>query len=303
MDELLGTIGKLSPMLASFYAVAGEKHVTNASDVLGMPQSSVSRRIQSLEAALGVALVQPDGRGISLTASGEELFALLHRPLRELEATVATVLADANPRSGKVRFGFPLSLGSSTIPAMLAEFLGREPGMRLNLIQSPGAQLTRAIRDGQLDLAIVIPIPSGAPFTPLGLQPIHVNVSSGHRLASRKRLKLSELRDEAFVVNPSSYNLRELTESWCRDAGFTPRVSFEITEFDTLRSFVAHGLGVALLPDPDTPHPGVVQIPLIGDGYERSIGLISGSTRLTPPAQLLHDHIVERKSELGYAVV
>ncbi|NLE81940.1 MAG: LysR family transcriptional regulator [Rhodococcus sp.] len=291
MDELDGReTASLTPLLAAFLAAAEAGHVTRAAEVLGVPQSSLSRRLRAAEKVLGFALFQPVGRRVALTAQGRDLFEQIRRPMHDLDHAIAAARANADPEGGLVRFGFPLTLGPVSIPALLADFHAHVPRMRLQLVQAHGEALAAQIRDGRLDLAVMIPAPADLPSTVIGRQRIRLVVAREHRLASKRSVGAADLADEQFVANPQSYHLRQLTDAWCAEAGFTPRVAFEITEFDTLRSLVAHGMGVALLPDAETPQPGTVSIPLV-DAPDRSIGLVSGHHRPTAAVAMLHDHI------------
>lgn len=280
----------LAPLLAAFAVVAEEGHVTRSAEVLGVPQSSLSRRLRAVEKTLGLSLFTPVGRRIALTPQGRELLERAHAPLQALNDAVGTVLANADPDAGLVRFGFPLTLGPVSIPTMLAQFHAIAPRVRLHLVQAHGDGLADLVRAGRLDLAVMIPAPEGLPATVIGRQRVGLAVSRDHHLATRSRVKASELAKESFVANPPSYHLRQLTDSWCADAGFTPDVTFEITEFDTLRSLVAHGMGIALLPDAEVPHPGIVSVPLV-DAPDRSIALASGRGASSPAATRLRRHI------------
>lgn len=289
-DSIPGEIDAVAPLLAAFDAAAAEGHVTRASEQLGVPQSSLSRRLKALERTLGVQLFQPAGRRIALTSQGRELFERTHGLVRALDDAVAAVRSNADPESGLVRFGFPLTLGPVSIPSLLADFHSTAPRIRLHLTQDHGNALADMVRDGRLDLAVMIPCPDDLPATELGHQRILLHVARGHRLASRKRVDLAELADEPFIASPPSYHLRRILDSSCARIGFAPRVSFEITEFETIRALVAHGLGVAALPAAEAPHPGLVAIPLRGVP-DRSIGLVTGHYRPTPAVTRLRDHI------------
>ncbi|RDI64852.1 LysR family transcriptional regulator [Nocardia pseudobrasiliensis] len=290
MDEYETTgIEAFAPLLAAFEAAAGEQHITRAADLLGVPQSSLSRRLKALEQTLGVPLFQPVGRRVALTPAGRELHERMREPLRALGDAVDVVRGHADPEGGLVRFGFPLSLGPVSMPGLLAGFHAAAPRIRLQLVQAHGEALLEQIRDGRLDLAVVIPAPAELPALVLGHQDIHLYVARDHRLAARKRVDLAELADEPFVANPPSYHLRQQLDSWCATAGFEPRVVFEITEFDTLRALVGHGLGIALLPAPELAHPELVAVALTGR-RRRSIGLVGG-TRPTPAVARLRDYI------------
>ncbi|MFD3508848.1 LysR family transcriptional regulator [Nocardia sp. NPDC058666] len=299
MDEY-GDVGAqaLAPLLAAFDAAAAEGHFTRAAARLGVPQSSLSRRIKTLEQELGVALFQPIGRGVALTPQGRELYERTRGLVRALDDAVHRVRADADPDTGLVRFGFPLTLGPVSIPSLLAQFHTRSPRIRLHLVQAHGEALAEQVRDGRLDLAVMIPPPPDLPTVDLGRQRIDLHVAKTHPLAARTRIDLAELADETFIANPPSYQLRRLLDTWCTAAGFTPRVAFEITEFETLRALVALGQGVALLPAAEIPNPDLAIIPIDGK-RDREVGLVSGDHDSTLAVARLRDFLIARRAAIS----
>ncbi|MEV0853497.1 LysR family transcriptional regulator [Nocardia fluminea] len=299
MDDSVETGAQaLAPLLAAFDAAAEEGHFTRAAQRLGVPQSSLSRRVKTMEHLLGVALFQPVGRGIALTPQGRDLYARTRGLVRALDDAVRQVRADADPDSGLVRFGFPLTLGPVSIPSLLAQFHTRAPRIRLHLVQAHGEALAEQVRDGRLDLAVMIPPPPDLPTVDLGRQRIDLHVSRAHPLAGRRRIDLAELAEESFIANPPSYQLRALLDSWCAAAGFTPRVVFEITEFETLRALVALGQGVALLPAAEVADPDLSVIPLDGE-RDREVGLVSGDHDSTLAVARLREFLIARRAAIS----
>ncbi len=293
MDEYSDThTASIAPLLAAFDAAATEGHITRASEVLGVPQSSVSRRLKALERVLGIPLFQPVGRGVSLTASGRELFERTHHAVRTLDDAVAVVRANADPDSGLVRFGFPLTIGPQSVSSLLADFHVCVPRIRVHLVQAHGEALAEMIRDGRLDIAVLIPPPDDLDSIVLGSQTIRLHVASTHRLARRKEVSIEELADESFVASPPTFHLRTLLDAWCMDAGFAPRVPFEINEIETIRALVGAGLGIALLPGRESTDPRSVAIPL-RDRRTRDIGLASGRHRPTAAVTRFHSHVMD----------
>ncbi|MGW5921876.1 LysR family transcriptional regulator [Nocardia fluminea] len=299
MDDSVETGAQaLAPLLAAFDAAAEEGHFTRAAQRLGVPQSSLSRRVKTMEHLLGVALFQPVGRGIALTPQGRDLYARTRGLVRALDDAVRQVRADADPDSGLVRFGFPLTLGPVSIPSLLAQFHTRAPRIRLHLVQAHGEALAEQVRDGRLDLAVMIPPPPDLPTVDLGRQRIDLHVSRAHPLAGRRRVDLAELAEESFIANPPSYQLRTLLDSWCAAAGFTPRVVFEITEFETLRALVALGQGVALLPAAEAADPDLSVISLDGE-RDREVGLVSGDHDSTLAVARLREFLIARRAAIS----
>ncbi|MFI7524811.1 LysR family transcriptional regulator [Nocardia salmonicida] len=288
----------LAPLLAAFDAAAEEGHFTRAAQRLGVPQSSLSRRVKTMEHLLGVALFQPVGRGVTLTPQGRDLYERTRGLVRALDDAVHRVRADADPDSGLVRFGFPLTLGPVSIPSLLAQFHTRAPRIRLHLVQAHGEALAEQVRDGRLDLAVMIPPPADLPTVDLGRQRIDLHVARTHPLARRTRVDLAELAEEAFIANPPSYQLRTLLDTWCAAAGFTPRVVFEITEFETLRALVALGQGVALLPAAEVDNPDLAVIPIDGE-RDREVGLVSGDHDSTLAVARLREFLIARRAAIS----
>ncbi|GAC66622.1 LysR family transcriptional regulator [Gordonia soli] len=292
MDEWLT---ELAPQLRALVELAAtDGHITGSAAALGVPQSSMSRRIHALEAALAVPLVVRDGRTVRLTPRAIDLAEQIRGPLREVEAALAQAAVGVDPEHGTVRFGFPLTLGVGVLPALLAEFRHRHPGIRLELRQAHGAALVDDLRRGTLDLAVTIPPPTDLPYEFLTTQEVCVAMPDDHRLAGQGTVRLEELVDEEFIANPPSYHLRQITERWCRDAGFVPSVGIEVTEFATIRDFVRRGLGVALLPPVGRRFRGIVEKSLSGGDHTRAIALTSATTTLGPATELLSEFIRDR---------
>lgn len=283
---------RIPPALRELVELADQDgHLTEAAAALGIPQSTMSRRIHGLEDRLGVPLIVPHGRGIALTVAARELATAVRMPLQEIGAAMADVAEAADPDHGTIRFGFPLTMGAGEVPDLLAAFTRENPGIRLDLRQAHGAELVDDLMRGVLDLAIIIPPPPEVPHEILAKQRIVAAVPVDHRLAGRASISVEQLADEAFISTPDSYNLRALTDRWCRDAGFAPRVMTEVTEFSTIREFVGRGMGVALLPRAVRPVDGVVEVDLRGSDWVRDIALCAAVRRPSRVVARLRDFV------------
>jgi len=184
-------------------------------------------------------------------------------------------------------------VGSGAVPDLLAAFRREHPGFLLQLQQAHGSALSEDLKSGILDLAITIPPPTDLHHTILATQEICLVVSDGHTLARASTVQLAELRAETFIANPLSYNLRQLTEQWCQQAGYEPNVTVEITEFATIRELIQRDLGVALLPRSERPLPGTVEISLQNGPYTRDISLAWATSRPTAVAKRFANFILK----------
>lgn len=290
----------LAPRLAQFAAVARHEHMTRAARQLGVPQSTLSRAMVRLEADLGVTLFARQGRTLRLTRAGTTFRRAAERALAEVERSAESVRLDADPDGGRVAFGFLHTLGPETVPALLREFRADHPRVRFQLVQTHGEAMLARLRAGALDLCLTSPPPDepGLVVRRLDAQRLRLVVPAGHRLASRRRVRLAEAAGEPFVTLEPGFGLRRITDALCAEAGFTPRIAFEGEEAETLRGLVAAGLGVALLPPPAVPRPGVAELDVAGRPV-REIGLawLEGQ-RDTPPVAAFKHFVLSRKDRL-----
>jgi len=296
-DSLSAQVAPHLPLLA---ALRETRNVTRAAELLGVPQPTVSRRLAALSDALGAPLTVPDGRGIRLTRAAELLAEAAERGLAAVDTGVRLAREEVAPESGLVVLGFLHLLGRSLVPSLLRGHRARYPGVRFTLVQGSRQEMIDRLVDGELDLALLAPLPAAPSLATAGLvdEEILLSVPAGHRLAGRESVRMAELADEEFVLLEQGYGVRTLTDELCAAAGFTPRIAFEGQESDTVRGLVAAGLGVALLPrfGPGSP-AGVAEVPLEPRPY-RTIGLAwRAEEPMTPAVIGFRDHVLTTAAE------
>ncbi len=117
----------------------------------------------------------------------------------------------------------------------------------------------------------------------LASEELFLAVPHDHRLAQRCTVKLTELREDTFVCLREGYGLRSLTDHFCAQAGFTPKIAFEGEEIATLRGLVAVGLGVAMIPAASSPgETAPPELRISEPVCRRSIGLMWEPGRYQP---------------------
>jgi DNA-binding transcriptional LysR family regulator len=124
----------------------------------------------------------------------------------------------------------------------------------LSLLEMDPHQQTDALRDGRLDLGIVLDPPPDAErwlqVETVYADPLMLALPRGHPVASRRRLSLADLADESFVLPPRAIapTLYDDIIARCRTAHFSPRVVQEAAAWHTVVSLVSAGVGVAFVP-------------------------------------------------------
>jgi DNA-binding transcriptional LysR family regulator len=235
--------------------VAYRGSLSSAAEALSYTQSAVSQQIAALEAETGMTLLERHPRGVSLTAAGQTLVGHAEGILARLDTAEAALSAIAGLRGGRLRMASFPTAGSTLMPVAIARFRASYPGVELTLSEGEPEQIVPRLRAGELDLALVFefdedsPLLEGMTRTPLLADPMYLALPHEHRLAGKARLRLSELRAEAWVQTSSaSPCAREVVRS-CHAAGFEPTVSFESDDYQTVQGLVAAGVGVALIPE------------------------------------------------------
>ena len=241
--------------LRYFVAVAEERHFGRAATRLHMAQPPLSQQIRNLEAELGVVLLRRTTRRVDLTAAGEAYLARAREILASVDQAGAEAGRVAEGLVGRVVIGCVGSATYSVLPA-LARTLRRElPGIDFAF---RGEMLVpdqvAALLAGRIDLALLRPPVDEAALrvTTLRRESLIVALPEAHPLAARDRLTVSDLRDEELIVHVGRGRsvMHGVVTALCREAGFEPKVRHEVAETSTLVTFVAAGLGVAVVPEP-----------------------------------------------------
>ncbi|GLY29713.1 LysR family transcriptional regulator [Kineosporia sp. NBRC 101731] len=240
--------------LRYFVVVAQERHFGRAAARLHIAQPPLSQQIRRLEAELGVQLLLRTTRRVELTAAGERYLERAQAVLAAVEAAGNEAVMVSLGDAGHVAIGFTGSATYEVLPA-LARALRRDlPGITLDL---KGEMLTpdqaTALLEGTLDLGFLRPPvrESRLEVRVLRSEPLIAVLPEQHPLARRSVLRLKDLRDEPFIGYPSHRRstVHEAVLEACDQAGFVPGELQEVAETSTLVSFVAAGLGVALVPE------------------------------------------------------
>lgn len=274
-----------------FIEVAKREHITEASHDLHVAQSAVSRQILNLEVELGIKLFFREGRNVKLTPVGRIFLERMEQALQVIEKAQREIEEFLDPEQGTIRIGFPSSMTAYVLPTAISAFRETYPNVKFNLRQGSYRHLIETVISGEIDLAMVGPVPEGEKRVK-GCTLFHEKITallpSRHPLANMDSVSLSQLRKEPFVLFPKGFVLREIVESSCQNVGFTPKVSFEGEDIDAIKGLVATGLGVTLLPEitlVDNLPRTTVKIPLRSPVLTRSVGVITPTDRELLPTE------------------
>jgi DNA-binding transcriptional LysR family regulator len=249
--------------LEHFVAAAEERHFTRAAQRLHIVQSGLSASIRALERELGASLFVRSTRRVELTQAGLALLPEARRALAAATAAADAVAAVQGLVRGSLAVGTMQILPPAVdLLAILGRFHGQHPGVELRLRQAGTGTLLGEVAAGALDLALVAPVgrpPAGLVVRRLAGDPLLVACPPEHPLAGRDQVELAELAADPFVDFQPDWGLRMLVDQQLAAAGVDRHTALEVNDVPTLLELVAHGLGVALVPEAVTRHPAQVR--------------------------------------------
>ena len=239
--------------LECFVAVAEELHFRRASEGLGLSQSALSERVSALEHDLGARLFFRTTRQVSLTQAGSEFLQDAKRILSDIDRSVANVRHSADSDLHHIRVSGVDEAISMLLPRALLAFRQTDPKVHVQILEiSSSEQHSQELITHRTDVAFVR-TPQEDEFITSELlhrQPIVVVLADSNPLSSSRSLSTSDIADQPIVGYPKHARpiLHEALWSGFRKIGTQPNIVCEIIDKSTLLQFVAHGLGIALVP-------------------------------------------------------
>jgi LysR family transcriptional regulator, transcription activator of glutamate synthase operon len=288
-----------------FIEVAERQHVTEAAENLNVAQSAVSYQLTKLEDELGVKLLERVGRNIKVTQIGKVFLQDVKSALKMLDEAKEKVDEYLDPQAGSIKIGYPTSLARYWLPNVISAYKQDVPNVNFHLRQGSYAYLIDAVKNGEIDLAFLGPVPMKDPDLEakiLFMENIVALLPNHHPLADRKSLYLSDLRTDSFVLFPKGYVLRKIAVDACLAAGFEPKITSEGEDMDALKGLVSAGIGVSLLPEStfyDSVPRFTVKVPIETPKATRTVGVIIPKRReLAPSEKNFYQFLIQYFSRL-----
>jgi DNA-binding transcriptional LysR family regulator len=234
--------------LKYFQVVARLENVTRAAEELHIAQPSLSKIIGRLEKDLGFSLFDRRKKRLHLNNFGKIFLKRVERCFTELSEGQRELsdLAKLGPKNVTVG-----ATSSRLLPNLLTEYLTQNPHGQFRFLQITNQlDIQKRLMNGKIDLCLsFLPIDQpGIYCQPLAIEEIFLAVSPKHRFAKFRSIQLVDVANESFISLTSECGLREITNKFCNQAGFTPNIAFEINSLDVISSLVNAGLGIAFLP-------------------------------------------------------
>jgi DNA-binding transcriptional LysR family regulator len=239
--------------LELFVALAEEGSFTRAGQRMHIVQSGISISIKELERELGTQLVSRTTRKVALTEAGQLFLEHARTSLVALGDGVQAVRSLDGVVRGRLRLGILQSLTPYVqLPLLLQRFRSLYPRIEFEARALQTEAIPRMVRSGQVDLSFQAIVDRehwpGLQVIPYAQDVLVAIASRKHPLAAKKSVALEILSGETCVDLTPDRALRTLVDSVFAARQLRRQVVYQVSDVQTMLEFVAHGLGVAVVP-------------------------------------------------------
>jgi molybdate transport repressor ModE-like protein len=234
--------------LRALAALSANGSITAAAAKLHLTQPAVTLQLRNLQALAGLPLVQRTGDGMLLTDAGREVLALSERIEAALAACATSLEMMAGKTGGRISIG-AVSTAKYFVPFAISGFSRLHPEIEIKLTIGNRQEIGAALRGYDLDIAIMgrPPVDIEMDVHLIGDHPHVIIAPTGHRLARKPRLALTDLAGETFLTREPGSGTRGLMEQLFETAGVRPVIGMEMSSNETIKQAVIAGLGIAFI--------------------------------------------------------
>jgi LysR family nitrogen assimilation transcriptional regulator len=222
--------------------------MSKAAADLFVAQPALSRQVAALEAELRTPLLVRTVRGVTPTDAGSALYRQAQGLLRQLSRIPDEVRSAGGVPAGVVSVGLPFSVSNVLTAPLVAAVRERMPAVRVFVTEAVSGVLEEQLAGGRLDIGMLYETErpaSGIDVRPLLVEELFlVSPRKGKRPAE---IALAEAIREPFILPGSNNATRRILEKAVAKAGGSVEVIAEVDSASTIKSMVAHGLGVTVM--------------------------------------------------------
>jgi len=242
--------------------------MTAVAEAFGLTSSAVSQQLATLEREARVTLFERVGRRVRLTAEGLRLAAHAEIILQAVETAALDIKTSREKPRGVLEIAcFPSFAKAHLLPAVIRA-RKRFPELRVVLHDLEPADAIEAVRDGRCHLTVsfaynLVPRPdvAGLVAQPLLEERVLLVLPAKWR-RERDPISLKRLADEDWIVGSRGADDLQLAERACAVAGFAPRITHTVDDYDLVLQMVAAGFGIGFVPELGLQFPSAKTVAL-----------------------------------------
>jgi DNA-binding transcriptional LysR family regulator len=283
----------------AFIAVADHASFNRAAESLHITQAALSRRIQNLEAFLGVKLVERTTRSVALTRVGQDFLPQARRLLTDLANALVEIRDSGRAFRGDVTIACVPTVGVHYLPRIVRAYTDLHPRNRLRILDHSSSGVAAAVLRREAEFGINMQTAGHPELTSIPLLEDQLVLVCGgdHPLAAKRRLAWKQLEPYPVILPGAESGNRPHLDMALERHKVKLDAFYEVQRSSTAVGMVAKGVGVAIVPAlavQRDAYPRLRVIALTDPTVSRRIVLVSRTNaQLTPAAQALYDLILE----------
>ena len=231
-------------------ATADAQNFSRAAEAMRIKQSTLSRRIATLEARLGIKLFERSTRGAIPTEQGKAFLSVARRILTDIDNLQTTARAVSYGEEGRIAVGFSASLMAGNMRATIGEYMRRHPDIQFDGIESDPERMFSDLKARIIDVALM---PSDAHDAGIlrrsaWSERLLVALPKDHQLATSDRIHWSDLRRQVFVLPSQGVGpaMARTLKRRLSDQGYRAHLIMQDTSLESVLSTVPFGRYVTL---------------------------------------------------------
>lgn len=238
--------------LQYFVAVAEQGTVSGAAHVLSISQSSVTEAVKELERDLGVRLFERHSRGLGITQQGQQFLRHATKILAGVAEARLAFDGGTDETLGTLQLGVTSLVAGYVLSDLLARYRRAFPGVEVGTVEDDGNYLEHLLIGGELDVAVILlnnlRDRQALQYETLEISAFSLWLPAGHELAARESIAMEDIVGQPLIMLTTD-EIEEATRKLLGAFGARPRVAFRTRSVEAVRSLVATGAGVAIMPD------------------------------------------------------
>ena len=238
--------------ISAFVAVVRNQSVSAAAEALGLTQSAITRRVQNLEHALGVELLDRSVKPPKPSVMGRQVFDQCGKVLLEVDH-LRNLVQDDHAPTGVFRIGVIQTIGDVVLIDTLQRLSRNFEGLHTEVSSGWGSQLVERVANAEIDAAVALfpatkVLPEG--LRGRGLGRIELVVVAKKDTMSRRTYKLRDIFNIGWVLNPDGCGFRAGLARALAEQGLSFKINMETFGTDLQLGLAANELGLGLMPRP-----------------------------------------------------
>lgn len=239
--------------LKIFILICEQGSLNRAAQALYLSQSAVSQHIQSLEATLGVKLLERSPRGTRPTEAGEVLLGYARQMIQLLADAERDIVQIDQAESLQLMLAGTPGISVYILPGWLRNFQSNYEHINVSMQTALTKEVIKGVMDTRYDLGFVEGGISDLQQDGLGHLPLysieyHVVVGASHPWADLKTINLSQLSQYPFINRQKSSRARKWLETLLAENNIKLKTTTELDSPGTIKYALLNGGGVAILP-------------------------------------------------------